>query len=161
MISPPTLASRAFASDITPFGVERIATPRPLATVGMSLHGEYTRRPGLEMRSISRMAGWPLWYFSSISNCGMFALQLDARVTADVAFVLQARRERGRAGSEAGVGNFRAATHLRIADAGQHIAQRIVNCHCALSLPARLDHARDAALAREFAQLVAAHPSLR
>ena len=60
MISPPTLASRAFWSDITPFGVERMATPRPLATVGIFFTGEYTRRPGFEMRSISRMAGWPL-----------------------------------------------------------------------------------------------------
>jgi hypothetical protein len=33
-ISPPTLASRAAWSAITPFGVETIATPRPLLTRG-------------------------------------------------------------------------------------------------------------------------------
>ena len=35
-ISPPTFSARARVSDITPFGVERIATPRPLAMVGKS-----------------------------------------------------------------------------------------------------------------------------
>ena len=34
--SPPTLASRAAWSAMTPFGVETIATPRPLATRGMA-----------------------------------------------------------------------------------------------------------------------------
>ena len=29
MTSPPTLASRAFESDMTPFGVDRMATPKP------------------------------------------------------------------------------------------------------------------------------------
>src|SRR3989337_1781904 len=40
MTSPPTFSSRALASDMTPLGVERMATPRPLATLGKSLTGE-------------------------------------------------------------------------------------------------------------------------
>src|SRR5262249_54339833 len=32
-ISPPTFSSRARASDITPLGVDRMATPSPLATL--------------------------------------------------------------------------------------------------------------------------------
>ena len=35
-ISPPTFSSRARVSDITPLGVDRMATPRPLATVARS-----------------------------------------------------------------------------------------------------------------------------
>jgi hypothetical protein len=49
-------------------GVERMATPRPLATVLKSRTAEYTRRPGVEMRLISRIAGWPFEYLSSISS---------------------------------------------------------------------------------------------
>src|SRR5581483_3852702 len=67
-ISPPTFSSRARASDITPFGVERMATPSPLATLLRSRTALYTRRPGLDTRAISRIAGWPLEYLSSISN---------------------------------------------------------------------------------------------
>src|SRR5262245_12687462 len=55
-ISPPTFSSRARESDITPLGVDRIDTPRPLATLVRSRTAEYTRRPGLETRLISRMA---------------------------------------------------------------------------------------------------------
>ena len=35
-ISPPTFSSRARESDITPLGVDRMATPRPLATLARS-----------------------------------------------------------------------------------------------------------------------------
>ena len=38
--SPPTLAVRACASDMTPFGVETMATPRPWRTCGISLTPE-------------------------------------------------------------------------------------------------------------------------
>jgi hypothetical protein len=51
---------------ITPFGVERIDTPRPLRHAGCCFTEEYTRRPGLETRSILRITGSPSKYFSSI-----------------------------------------------------------------------------------------------
>src|SRR4051794_1321166 len=49
------------------------------------------------------------------------------------------------------------ATHLRVADAGQHIAEWIVHRHVPPPLPARLHEARNQALRSEFAQRNARH----
>src|SRR6476646_10310623 len=85
-------------------------------------------------------------------------LVIDARVAADIALVHQHVEH-----TLAQLGGRRrhlgAAPLLRVADAGEHIAERIVH-RLAISLPARLDHAGDHALARQIAQHVPAHPQL-
>src|SRR5690606_23604001 len=53
-----------------------------------------------------------------------------------------------------------AAAHLGVADAGQHITDRISKGHSVLSLPARLDHAGHLPEIAEFAQRDPAHPQL-
>src|SRR5690606_38874386 len=53
-----------------------------------------------------------------------------------------------------------AAAHLRVADAGQHIADRISKAHRCLSLPARLDHAGHLPEVSELAQRNAAELEL-
>src|SRR5207237_9967606 len=58
-ISPPTPSARALRSVITPREVDRLATPRPFMTLGMSSRPLYTRRPGLEMRSSRSITGLP------------------------------------------------------------------------------------------------------
>src|SRR5579871_926073 len=68
--SPPTLASRAALSDMTPLGVERIEMPRPFFTGLRSRIEEYTRRPGFDTRAMTAMTGSPSKYFSSISKAG-------------------------------------------------------------------------------------------
>src|SRR3546814_8508586 len=47
---------------------------------------------------------------------------------------------------------------LAVADAGEHITQRIGHCHLACSLPARLHNAGAQALVGQIAQLNAAQP---
>src|SRR5579863_1023493 len=54
--SPPTCALRADLPVMTPCGVVRIVTPRPPSTEGTSCTPTYTRRPGVETRSIAAMA---------------------------------------------------------------------------------------------------------
>src|SRR4029079_8983079 len=55
--------------------------------------------------------------------------------------------------------HFHMPDHLRVADAGQHVCDRIGHPHAGL-LPARLDDARDFAAQRELAQLGATEPEL-
>src|SRR5688572_2318162 len=57
--SPPTPSARALRSVMTPREVDRIATPSPFITRGMSSRPRYTRSPGLETRSSRSMTGRP------------------------------------------------------------------------------------------------------
>src|SRR5438132_136494 len=55
--SPPRCCLRASRSTSTPLEVERMAIPRPFITLGISVYLTYRRRPGLDWRRISLMAG--------------------------------------------------------------------------------------------------------
>src|SRR5262249_662840 len=57
--SPPTPSARALRSVITPREVERIATPSPFITRGMSSRPLYTRSPGFDTRSSRSITGLP------------------------------------------------------------------------------------------------------
>src|SRR6185437_2746276 len=86
-------------------------------------------------------------------------VRLLLAVAADEAFRLQHVQHataHGRRGSRNGV----ATTHLRIADAGQHVGDRISKAHRCLSLPARLDHAGDLPEIAELTQRDAAQLQL-
>src|SRR5260221_512549 len=73
----------------------------------------------------------------------------------DVALVLQHLGD-GALQSRSGHRDLRVADQLRIADAGQHVGDRVMHAHIASPLPARFDDAGHFALEREVAQLVAA-----
>src|SRR5260221_308419 len=73
----------------------------------------------------------------------------------DVALVLQHPGD-GALQSRSGHRDLRVADQLRIADAGQHVGDRVMHAHIASPLPARFDDAGHFALEREVAQLVAA-----
>src|SRR5690606_23135718 len=55
--SPPVRCWRASRSVIRPLEVDRMATPRPLRTRGISAAPTYWRRPGDETRFSSRITG--------------------------------------------------------------------------------------------------------
>src|SRR5687767_9459965 len=57
--SPPTPSARALRSVMTPREVDRIATPSPFITRGISSRPRYTRSPGLETRSRRSITGRP------------------------------------------------------------------------------------------------------
>src|SRR3954469_10022937 len=86
---------------------------------------------------------------------------LAHREVLDVALVLQHLRD-GRLELGGGHHRFHVPDHLGVADADQHVGDRICHAHRALliALPARLDHAWDFALQRQIAQLVAAEAGL-
>src|SRR5579872_1292532 len=81
---------------------------------------------------------------------GAAIAEFRRRIAADIAFGLK-HVEHMRAEPRAGRRNLAAAAHLRVADAGEHIAQRIVHRHVLNSSPARLDEAGDQALVAELA----------
>src|SRR3990170_2207201 len=77
----------------------------------------------------------------------------------DVALVLQYPGD-GNLQLRAGHADLRVPHHLGVADAGQHVGDRIGHAHARFSLPARLDHARHLAAHRQVAQLVAPQAEL-
>src|SRR5205085_1993637 len=76
----------------------------------------------------------------------------------DVALVLEYLGD-GALQARRGHRNLGVTDGLRVADAGQHVRDRIAHAHAA-PLPARLDDARHLAAHREIAQLVAAEAEL-
>src|SRR6516225_2860410 len=83
---------------------------------------------------------------------------LDGRIIADVAFALE-HLEHAAAQLRARRRHLRLGALLGVADAGDHVADRIVEVHRVTS-PARLDQAGDHALGAEIPQRDAAHPEL-
>src|SRR5690348_1880043 len=69
---------------------------------------------------------------------------LDAGVAADVAFTLE-HLEHTRAQLRAGGRDLRLAAHLRVADAGEHVAERIVQSHRAILLTSSTSRDRESA----------------
>src|ERR1043166_8736702 len=80
-------------------------------------------------------------------------------IAADVTLVLE-HLQHARAQARTGRRDLRLAAHLRVADAGEEIAERIVQSHASPPSPARLEEAWDEALRAEIAQCDAAHPEL-
>ena len=138
MISPPTFSSLARASDITPLGVERMATPRPLATrlevPDRRVDAPARRRDAADL--LDRRLTVEILELDL--ELGLAALRLDPRVAADVALFGQHVENAG-AHVRSGRRDLRPAAHLRIADARQHIADGIVHCHVARALSYQLD----------------------
>src|ERR1700719_1567028 len=82
---------------------------------------------------------------------GAAVLVLGLRESADKAFRLQNFQHAG-AKVRAGRRHARLVAHRRVADAGDHIADRIVHRHNRSSLPARLHEAGNLARGAELAQ---------
>ena len=84
---------------------------------------------------------------------------LDRGIAADVALVLE-HVEHAHAQPRRRRGDLRFLAHLRIVNACDHIAERIVQGHRSMLLPARLDETRDKAFRAEIPQRDTAHPQL-
>src|SRR5690606_12346957 len=92
-------------------------------------------------------------------DLGLAVIVVDLGITADVAFGLQDVEH-----AHAQLGSWRRdgrlAAGCAIADAGEHIAQRISHGHSTVSLPARLDDARHLAEAAQITKRDTRHLEL-
>src|SRR5439155_785769 len=158
--SPPRCCLRASWSTSTPLEVERMAIPRPFITLGISVYLTYRRRPGLDWRRISLMAGRrPSSYLSRTfkvpcrpsSARDTSRTKPSSRSTSQI-FCLMLLAGRSISSSPA-----RCALRIRVSRSATGSVMLIASlpppavpvgapARCCVELPRRLDHSRDLAL---------------
>src|SRR2546426_9171632 len=172
--SPPRCCLRASWSTSTPLEVERMAIPRPFITLGISVYLTYRRRPGLDWRRISLMAGRrPSSYLSRTfkvpcrpsSARDTSRTKPSSRSTSQI-FCLMLLAGRSISSSPA-----RCALRIRVSRSATGSVMLIASlpppavpvgapARCCVELPRRLDHSRDLALEGAIAEADAAHLEL-
>src|SRR5712691_2347147 len=156
--SPPRCCLRASRSTSTPFEVERMAMPRPFITLGMSVWRTYRRRPGLDCRRISLMAGrFSLSYLRTTWRLPWTPPSLvdTSRMKPSARSTSQTRSFSFEAGRSSSSSPARCALRIRV---NRSATGSVMLMTC--SSPRRLEHAGDLALQGAIAETDPAHLEL-